>query len=174
MRQEYQKDKTCCFCGHRDIAPRQVPLVVRCLNRALLDAVKDGYRWFVCGGSPGFETLAAHTVLYWKQVYNSDLRLLLCLPGQPDGSPCQEEPSAQLAALADDREYLGEADGLQECSRRSIALSSRCIHYWDGIKSGDVFDQIRYAEQLGLDTVDNIFEAVQLTLYFQEQMTSTL
>ena len=57
------KQQTCCFTGHRVIAPEHVPVLEKQLRAQILQLFDDGYRVFACGGALGFDTMAAQAVL---------------------------------------------------------------------------------------------------------------
>lgn len=74
-----QKEKTCCFTGHRRISKWKHLIIKRKLKSIIENLIKNGYVYFSTGGALGFDTIAAQTVLELKQVYNH-IKLILVLP----------------------------------------------------------------------------------------------
>lgn len=70
---------TCCFTGHRHIAPAQLPELVVRLDTAIGEAIAEGITCFFCGGALGFDTLAAEAVLRARERLPI-LQLVLVLP----------------------------------------------------------------------------------------------
>ena len=73
------KERTACFTGHRTIPFLQRRKIEKRTEEALIEAIKQGYRFFGAGGALGFDTLAAQTVLRLKKTYPK-IKLILVLP----------------------------------------------------------------------------------------------
>ncbi len=63
------RNKTCCFTGHREIPAIQYNLIQQQLEQTILSLIQSGYRYFGAGGALGFDTMAALTVLHFRQRY---------------------------------------------------------------------------------------------------------
>ena len=73
------RENSCCFTGHRKIPADHADLIRISTERAISLLYRDGYRFFICGGALGFDTLAAQTVLCAAGRVR-DIRLILALP----------------------------------------------------------------------------------------------
>ena len=73
------RQESCCFTGHRQIAPADEPTLKAALKEQAIRLIGHGVTHFYCGGALGFDTLAAACILELKK-QNSDIRLLLALP----------------------------------------------------------------------------------------------
>ena len=107
---------TVCFTGHRIISAAEIPQIRQRLQVIIRDCyVRGGYRWFICGGALGFDTLAAREVLAAKTEY-PDIRLLLAIP------------CADQAACWNDRDRM-QYQEIRELADDEIVLSP---HYYKG------------------------------------------
>ena len=57
------KSQTCCFTGHRDIAPYTPDTVFEQTKVVITLLVTKGFKYFGTGGALGFDTIAAQAVL---------------------------------------------------------------------------------------------------------------
>ena len=69
------KNQTCCFTGHRNIAPYTPDMLFE--QTTLL--VSKGFKYFGTGGALGFDTIAAQAVLSVKETH-LEVKLILVLP----------------------------------------------------------------------------------------------
>ena len=98
-----------CFFGQRKLSPAEIPLLEEELERLALRLAGYGPAWFLTGGAPGFETLAARGVLRARRS-RPGIRLALVLPceGQTWGW------SAADAAAYRERQYDLLAQAVRE------------------------------------------------------------
>lgn len=73
------KSQTCCFTGHRDIAPYTPDTVFEQTKAIVTLLVSKGFKYFGTGGALGFDTLAAQAVLSVKETH-PEVKLILVLP----------------------------------------------------------------------------------------------
>lgn len=73
------KSQTCCFTGHRDIAPYTPDTVFEQTKAIATLLVSKGFKYFGAGGALGFDTLAAQAVLSVKETH-PEFKLILVLP----------------------------------------------------------------------------------------------
>ena len=73
------REQTCCFTGHRNIPPTELPRLIELLDAEVEKLAEQGIRYFGAGGAEGFDTLAAQAVLRAK-ARRPELRLILVLP----------------------------------------------------------------------------------------------
>ena len=73
------KSQTCCFTGHRDIAPYTPDTVFEQTKVVITLLVTKGFKYFGTGGALGFDTIAAQAVLSVKETH-PEVKLILVLP----------------------------------------------------------------------------------------------
>ena len=73
------KSQTCCFTGHRDIAPYTPDTVFEQTKAIVTLLVSKGFKYFGTGGALGFDTIAAQAVLSVKETH-PEVKLILVLP----------------------------------------------------------------------------------------------
>lgn len=73
------KSQTCCFTGHRNIAPYTPDTVFERTKDIVTLLVPKGFKYFGTGGALGFDTIAAQAVLSVKET-NPEVKLILVLP----------------------------------------------------------------------------------------------
>ena len=149
---------TCCFTGHRQIAPAHAQALPAALEAAIRALIAQGYFIFAAGGAMGFDTLAAETVLALKAEF-SQLRLIIVAPcaDQADGwTAADRRRYERLRQAADDYICL-EASYTPDCMRRRnrclVEMSSACLAYCLRPRSGSA-QTVAFAGDLGLDIID--------------------
>ena len=73
------KSQTCCFTGHRDIAPYTPDTVFEQTKAVVTLLVSKGFKYFGTGGALGFDTIAAQAVMSVKETH-PEVKLILVLP----------------------------------------------------------------------------------------------
>jgi len=161
------RENTCCFTGHRMVAKQNEDAVRRELSRAVRVLAVSGYRWFVCGGALGFDTMAAQTVLQWRE--KMDIRLFLALPclnqtekwsSLPDSEEKLSEYS-RIKGLADVVYYTGEfytKTCMKERNQFMVDNSSFCVAYYNGAPRSGSGQTFRMAQKAGLEIL-NLYDA---------------
>ena len=74
-----EREKCCCFTGHRRIPEQEMLWVRRRLREEILDLAQKGVDTFLTGGALGFDTLAAQEVLRMRAMGLPSLKLVLAL-----------------------------------------------------------------------------------------------
>ena len=74
-----EEQNTVCFTGHRIMSDAEIIRSRLLLSRSIREYYRLGYRWFICGGALGFDTLAAQELIRAKHEY-SDIGLCLAIP----------------------------------------------------------------------------------------------
>lgn len=145
------RDQTCFFSGHRNLPPD--PRLLSSLEESVRRAREAGYRWFLCGGALGFDTLAAQTILRLRE--QEDLCLYLVLPCRDQErfwTPAEQEIYRAILRQADQWEFL-QGDYTPGCmlrrNRVMASRSSRGIFLWDGRGTGGTAYTLRYFHLLG-------------------------
>ena len=73
------KEKTCCFFGHRYLPKNKIGQIKEHLDREVENLVNQGVTNFISGGAPGFDQLAASSVID-KKTAGENIRLIFALP----------------------------------------------------------------------------------------------
>ena len=142
---------TCCFTGHRSIAPYSLDQLQKSLDKTLDDLICSGATKFICGGALGFDTLAAQAVIRQKQK-NKDVFLTLALPCRDQAkrwSEMQKMVYADILSSADEVIYLFNhyVTGCMHARDKFMVDSSDIIiSYYRG-KSGGTQYTFKYAEE---------------------------
>lgn len=74
-----ERERTCCFTGHRIIPAQVVPQLKAELAQTVTQLIDQGVTQFVTGGALGFDTMAAEEVLRQRKAH-PDIRLHLMMP----------------------------------------------------------------------------------------------
>ena len=148
------KERTACFTGHRTIPFLQRRKIEKRTEEALIEAIKQGYRFFGAGGALGFDTLAAQTVLRLKQTYPK-IKLILVLPCLSQTRGWRSEDIAEyerIKAAADKVVYTSQEytrDCMFKRNRHLVDNSSLCIAYLMENTGGTAYT-VDYARFKGL------------------------
>ena len=71
--------RACCFTGHRNIPKYHEEILRSRVRFCIENYIKDGGKYFACGGAMGFDLLAAEEVLKMKMLY-PQIQMILLLP----------------------------------------------------------------------------------------------
>ena len=136
--------KTCCFTGHRTIAPATRTHLTALLNRTLDELIADGFCEFRTGGARGFDTLAALCVLALRKKH-PHVRLCLYLPcrDQTKDWPIGEHMIFEsILKQADEVHYLSPTyqPGCMHARNRALVNGSDlCIAYLTANRGGTLY-----------------------------------
>lgn len=153
-----KKQYTCCFTGHRKIAPEQQPAVIGRLKKTVEQLIVDGYCYFGTGGALGFDTLAAQCVLPLKKQY-PHIRLILVLPclEQSKHWPAQDVAVFEnIKASADKVVCLSDRytrDCMFKRNRYLVDHSRVCVAYLIHPWGGTAYT-VEYARRKGVQVID--------------------
>ncbi len=156
--QREEKSLTCCFTGHREIAPIHEESLPLLLEETVGELLEEGVRRFVTGGALGFDTLAAETVLHLKESF-PDLLLTVIAPHRNQSrSWCREDRLRyeSIRERADEFLVLYERYVSGCMRRRNHAMVDRsgiCVAYLLHAPSG-TRQTVDYALQSGLRVID--------------------
>ena len=148
------KERTACFTGHRTIPFLQRRKIEKRTEEALIEAIKQGYRFFGAGGAFGFDTLAAQTVLRLRKTY-PQIKLILVLPCLSQTRGWRPEDIAEyerIKAAADKVVYTSQEytrDCMFKRNRHLVDNSSLCIAYLTENTGGTAYT-VDYARFKGL------------------------
>jgi uncharacterized phage-like protein YoqJ len=149
------KEKTCCFTGHRAISKDKIDKIKCTLTKTLEELIKQGVCYFGAGGARGFDTLAAQTVLALKEQF-PHIKLILVLPCKNQTRGWRQDDIdtyKAILSMADKITYESEIyyDGcMLDRNRHMVDFSGYCICYYDGNGKGGTAYTVRYAKQKGV------------------------
>lgn len=164
------RDETCCFTGHRIVPKDQYDAVASETERAVRALAEAGYRYFICGGALGYDTLAAQIVLKLTAEY--PIKLFLALPCRDqtenwtkmkniDAGAAMREYQ-RIKALASAVYYVRdfyEEGCMKERNQFMVDHSSFCIAYYNGKPRSGAGQTVRMAEKGSL-AVYNVFDEI--------------
>lgn len=152
------KENTCCFTGHRKIAPAQQKIVAVRLRDTVEKLILGGFTDFLAGGALGFDTMAAQCVLSLKEKY-PHIKLVLVLPcvtQTKDWSVKDILIYENIKQQADKVVYTSQ-EYTRGCmfkrNRYLVDHSSVCVAYLTGNKGGTAYT-VAYAHQKGLNVIN--------------------
>lgn len=159
MPQKALRARTCCFTGHRHIAPDRVEALKGRLREELCHLVARGYCYFGCGGALGFDMLAGEAVLQLKATY-PHICLILVLPCRDQARKWAERDIHRyenLKARADKVVYIADQyfEGCMHLrNRHLIHGSSLCLCYYTGTGTGGTAFTVAYAAERQLEIIN--------------------
>ena len=149
---------SCCFTGHRAIAPADYDAVAIRVNETIRALYARGFRDFYAGGALGFDYIASITLLNLRLLL-SDLRLHLALPC-PDYDRKWTERNRllyqRIRKNADDTVFVcpsHTASCMFERNRYMVDRSAVCV-CWMTKTSGGTAYTVSYAESLGREILN--------------------
>ena len=142
------KERTCCFTGHRDIPADQLSVILIKLRKEVLQAVSDGYTHFICGFAAGADLMFAEIVAELKIGYSLILEAAIPYPGRMN---TRDETFQCLIPCCDvvnihSNYYFGGC--YMKRNRYMVDHSSRVIAVYDGRTTGGTATTLQYAEQV--------------------------
>ncbi|MFT3951724.1 MAG: SLOG family protein [Oscillospiraceae bacterium] len=132
---EYQKEKVCCFTGHRSMKDFK-EVNIKMLHYAIGRMISIGITAFIAGGARGFDTYAAEQIIKYRKV-NRHIKLVLVLPCAKTAQTknWNAKDIARYDAIleqANEVIYVSESyhDGcMRKRNARMVEMSSYCICY---------------------------------------------
>lgn len=159
MNEAELKMHRCCFTGHRpdkmtmgerDIKPK--------LEKAIDDAIKNGYVTFITGMAMGTDVWAAEIVLE-KKKRNKDIHLICALPHPGFEKRRDNTEKERFTTIIDEADYVKLINDhyfsgcYQVRNEWMVNHSARVIAVYDG-QSGGTRNTIRYAEKNCVEIVN--------------------
>lgn len=159
------RNYTCCFTGHRNIAPENIKQVEELTAKEIYELVTSyGVYIFCVGGAIGYDTIVAKVLLDIKETVFPNIKVILIYPfdGFMEGwKPEQQEEYRMLLPRYDkiicacDKPCRG---AYLQRDRLLVDSATFCIAYCTQNHGGTAYT-IRYAKQHGL-TIRNIAEKI--------------
>ena len=153
----------CSFSGHRNIEVRHKTALASLLIKGIEFAYSKGCRNFLSGGAIGFDTLAAETVIKFRESH-TDVRLVLILPCKNQSEKWnfrQKCDYARILKYADEIIYITDEyyDGcIKERNLRLAEEADILICYASRFNSG-TGQTVRMAQAMGKQ-VYNLYPAL--------------
>lgn len=157
---ENLKAKTCCFTGHRDLPPLQVPLIKNRTEKIIRELYSRGVRFWGVGGAIGYDTLAAKILFKLREEEMPDIKVILVYPFDGFTNRWTDDQKADYNSLLPKYDkivkvadypsrsaYLKRDRHLADCSGYCICCCSK--------NTGGTAYTVAYAKKKGL-TVFNI------------------
>ncbi len=152
-----QREKTCCFTGHRSLDAAQRAALAPVLADTVRRLADEGVVYFGAGGAVGFDTLAAQAVLQVRR-QRPEVRLILVLPcpNQPRGWPARDAAVYQrIKAQADKVVYISPSyvpGCMQRRNRHLVDHSAVCVAHCEKATGGTAYT-VDYARERGLRVI---------------------
>ena len=161
------RQETCCFTGHRpdklpwrddEGDPRCVLLKER-IHAAVLEALRNGFRHFICGMAQGCDLYFGESVLRLREGDWPEIRLEAAIPcpDQPDTwPPAWRERYRNLLRSCDIQTVVSRSyypGCMQRRDRYMVDHASLLIAAYDGTPGGTRYT-VEYAMRRGLEIVD--------------------
>lgn len=154
---EFQ-NQTCCFSGHRYIAPQDIEAVYETTKEVISMLASKGVKYFGTGGALGFDTIAAQAVLAIKDTH-PEIKLILVLPCENQTKYWNQtdiDVYNDILAKADKVKYLSKTyyDGcMQKRNRHLVDCSSYCVCYFKKHTGGTAYT-VSYAKSKNLKIIN--------------------
>lgn len=155
MRMEIKK---CCVTGHRDIPENRLEFVEQELRREILQAIEDGFTYFLSGFADGTDLVFAAKVAELKQE-NLELKLEAAIPYRKRLYNSNKQLQGLLWQCNEIRVHSKDysSDCFMKRNRYMVSVYQRVIAVYDGRESGGTFATMRFARSLGKEiTVINM------------------
>ena len=153
-----QREKTCCFTGHRNIPVGEYQNIKRRLRETIKALAERDVIYYGAGGALGFDTLAAQTVLNLKKRY-PNIKLILVLPclSQTRGWPTKDVEEYERIKTQADKVVYTSQQYTKGCmfkrNRHLVDNSGVCVCYLTRDSGGTAYT-VDYAEKQGLEVIN--------------------
>lgn len=149
-----EKEKSCCFTGHRIISAEERIRIAPRLKRAIDRLIEIGVTDFYTGGAIGLDTIAAEAIIAARH-HHPHIRLILALPCKNQAERWKSSDVLKyehIKSLADEIIYMSEKY-TRQCmhirNRFMVDHSAYCISYLKK-PSGGTYYTVNYATDRGL------------------------
>lgn len=152
-----EREKACCFTGHRMIKKDKLPLIKELLLKEVERLIKKGIDTFYFGGAIGFDLLSANVVLFYKKKY-PHIKLIFVKPCDNQSEKWdsyQKRTYEEITSQADEviliaREYT--IDCMKKRNQYMVDNSAYCIAYLINYRSG-TSSTVQYAKSQNSDVI---------------------
>ena len=153
-----EEQNTVCFTGHRYLAAEEIQVIRQRLRKAIDECYRAKYRWFICGGAMGFDTLAALEVLDYRKSH-PDIGLFLAVPCADQASRWSDPDRKTYATILDQADEvkvlsLKYYEGCMHLRNRfMVQHASLCLCYLRRFSGGTGYT-VRYALTCKRDVIN--------------------
>ena len=153
-----KRSNSCCFTGHRDISIVSYNELANRVEPLIMGLIKNGYRYFLCGGALGFDTFAATYICSLKK-RGFKVNLVMMLPCKDQDAKWSQYDrlvynhildQADEVVLVSEKYYNG---CMHARNRALIDASSACICYLTSPSGGTKYT-VDYALESGLPIIN--------------------
>jgi len=154
MRNPIDKEKTCCFTGHRQLSMSENDMKAK-LYDLIMTAYEKGYRHFICGGAVGFDMLVAEQIIFLKNTL-AEITLEIAVPCQEQDKKYSELQKIRYNFILKHADKITKRDLPYDryCmflrNKYMVDNSSLVIAYYKGKPSGTK-NTIDYAKEKGIN-----------------------
>ena len=154
----FNKEKTCCFTGHRNIPKGIYYDVRRRVYYVAEQLVKNGIDTFISGAAIGFDLIAAEAITALKITY-PHVRLVFAIPCPEHDIKWNDEDRKKFKVLYTQCDFAVLVSNLYtdgcmlKRDRYMVDNSSCCISYCTRSTGGTAYT-VRYAEKNGLNRIE--------------------
>ena len=152
------KQKTCCFSGHRVLSQKKIEKTLKRLHEEVDQLIENGVTDYVSGGAIGFDAICSSLIISKKQ-QGADIRLIFALPCRNQDEKWtdrQKRLYRSLLAEADEIIYVSEEytpNCMKERNFFMVDNSAYCICALLKDISG-TGQTVRYAQRQGLRIIN--------------------
>jgi len=153
-----EKQKTCCFTGHRKLPQDKIEQILIRLNQEVDNLISQGITDFIVGGALGFDQVAASLIVVKKEM-GHNVRLIFALPYKNQDMLWSTEQKKLYHGLLDEADeiiYVSEEyiDGcIQKRDRYMIERSGYCI-CTPIYETGEKEQAVKYAREIGVEIIN--------------------
>lgn len=142
----------CCVTGHRDIPFHKMTFVEQSLRQEIMQAVNDGFNYFLSGFAEGTDFIFARIIAELKKE-NAEIKLEAAIPYRNRLRQLEIKKSWLFLLQSCDVIGVHSERYLQGCfmkrNRFMVDVSGRVIAIYDGRDCGGTAKTIQYAQTIG-------------------------
>ena len=153
-----QKEKTCCFTGHRNLPEKKIEHIIKRLNDETDELIRHGVTDFISGGAFGFDLIAASLIISKKEM-GAGIRLIFALPCRNQDENWISDQKLfyyNLISEADEVRYISEEYSpgcMKKRNHYMVDNSGHCICALLREKSGTA-QTVNFARKNGLHIIN--------------------
>ena len=153
------REKTCCFTGHRNLTDEEKISASRRVTIAVEALVKARVTNFITGGALGFDTVACVTLINLKRQKYPHISIGVAVPCRDQSARWSFRNKTLYNTIlqqADKVAVLSESYTprcMQERNMFMVDNSKFCVAYLK-TESGGTYNTVRYAKECGLTVIN--------------------